>query len=219
MERLLEDRREFLKRAVVAASALPLLATCGGEMAAQKTDSLLEQIKRNAIQDPSVNWCGAAAVPAEVSWRTVLSEEKDKGEPMEISGVVYHADGKTAAPNALIYLYHTDFEGYYGRGNGEHRHGKYRGWMLTDKNGKYAFRSIKPAPYPENRFAAHIHMTVTTAKAKEDWVDSILFYGDRLISSQERAQAGRRGGFNPILSFEKGADRILRATRNIQLVS
>ena len=219
MERILEDRREFLKRVVMAASALPLLATCGGETAAQKTDTLLEQIRRNAIHDPGVNWCGAAAVPTEVSWRTVLSTETDKGEPMEISGIIYQADGKTPAPNALVYLYHTDFEGYYGRGNGEHRHGKYRGWMLTDKDGKYSFRSIKPAPYPENRFAAHIHMTVTTAKAKEDWVDSILFEGDRLISPQERTQAGRRGGFNPILSFEKGKDGLLRATRNIQLLA
>ena len=219
MERFVKERREFLKRAIVAASALPLLAACGGDAAAQRTDTILEAIKRNALPDPNGSWNGAVSVPADVSWRTVLSEEKDKGEPIEIAGVVYLADGKTPAPNTLIYLYHTDFEGYYGRGSGVHRHGKYRGWMMTDKDGKYAFRTIKPAPYPENRFAAHIHMTVTTAKAKEDWIDSILFEGDRLISPQERAQAGRRGGFNPILSFEKGEGGLLRATRNIQLLS
>ena len=219
MERFVEERREFLKRAIVAASALPLLAACGGDAAAQRTDTILDEIKRNALPDPNGSWNGAVGVPADVSWRTVLSEEKDKGEPIEISGVVYQTDGKTPAPNGLIYLYHTDFEGYYGRGSGVHRHGKYRGWMLTDKDGKYAFRTIKPAPYPENRFAAHIHMTVTTAKAREDWIDSILFEGDRLISPQERAQAGRRGGFNPILSFEKGPGGMLRATRNIQLLA
>lgn len=219
MERFVEERREFLKRAIVAASALPLLAACGGDAAAQRTDTILEAIKRNALPDPNGSWNGAVSVPTDVSWRTVLSEEKDKGEPIEIAGVVYLADGKTPAPNTLIYLYHTDFEGYYGRGGGVHRHGKYRGWMMTDKDGKYAFRTLKPAPYPENRFAAHIHMTVTTAKAKEDWIDSILFEGDRLISPQERAQAGRRGGFNPILSFEKGEGGLLRATRNIQLLS
>jgi protocatechuate 3,4-dioxygenase, beta subunit len=219
MERFVEERREFLKRAIVAASALPLLAACGGDAAAQRTDTILDSIKRNALPDPNGSWNGAVSAPADVSWRTVLSEEKDKGEPMEISGVVYQTDGKTPAPNTLIYLYHTDFEGYYGRGSGVHRHGKYRGWMMTDKDGKYAFRTIKPAPYPENRFAAHIHMTVTTAKTREDWIDSILFEGDRLISSQERAQAGRRGGFNPILSFDKGEGGLLRATRNIQLAA
>ena len=223
MERVLEDRRGFLKRAVIAASALPLLAACGGDAAAQRTDSILDAIKRNAMPDPNNGrqggWVGAIHTPADVSWRTVLSEEKDKGEPIEISGVVYQPDGKTAAPNTIIYLYHTDFEVYYGRGNAPHGHGKYRGWMLTDKDGKFSFRTIKPAPYPVNRFAAHIHMTVTTAKAKEDWIDSILFEGDRLISPQERERAGQRGGFNPILSFEKSADGILRGTRNIQLLA
>ena len=222
MERLLEDRREFLKRALASASALPLFVACGGEMAAQKADSILDLIKRNAMPDPNLGrqggWVGAIHAPADVSWRTVLSEEKDRGEPIEISGVVYQADGKTIAPNTLIYLYHTDFEGYYGRAGAAHGHGKYRGWMLTGKDGKFSFRTIKPAPYPENRFAAHIHMTVTTAKAREDWVDSILFEGDRLISPREREQAGRRGGFDPILSFDKGSDGILRATRNIQLL-
>ena len=222
MERLLEDRREFLKRAVAAASALPLLVACGGDAAAQKTGTILEAIKRNAMPDPNLGrqggWFGAIHSPADVSWRTVLSEESGKGEPIEISGVVYHSDGKTIAPNTLIYLYHTDFEGRYGRAGDAHGHGKYRGWMLTDKDGKYSFRTIKPTPYPENRFAAHIHMTVTTSSTREDWVDSILFEGDRLISAQERAQAGRRGGFNPILSFEKGGDGLLGATRNIQLM-
>ena len=213
-----EDRREFLKKAIAAASILPLLASCGGDAAAQKTDTVLDAIKRKAIQNPNGEWSGAISAPADISWRTVLSDERDKGEPIEISGVVYKADGKTAAPNTLIYLYHTDFEGYYGRGKDVHRHGKYRGWMLTDAHGRYSFRSIKAAPYPENRFAAHIHMTLTTADMQEDWVDSILFEGDRLISPREREMAGRKGGFMPILSFEKGGG-ILKATRNIQLLS
>ena len=215
-----EDRREFLKRALIAASAMPLFASCSGDAVAQATnDTVLDSIKRNAIQNPNGEWNGAVSVPPDVSSMTVLSNENDKGEPVEISGTVYRTDGKTPAPNALIYIYHTDFEGYYGRGNGIHKHGKYRGWMLTDKAGKYSFRTIKAAPYPVNRFAAHIHMTLTTAAMKEDWVDSILFEGDRLISAQERVGAGRKGGFNPIVSFEKGGNGLLRATRDLQLMS
>jgi hypothetical protein len=44
-----------------------------------------------------------------------------------------------------------------------------------------------------------------------------LFEDDRLISAQERNQAGKRGGFNPILKLEKGSDGIFRAARDIQL--
>lgn len=219
MELIDLNRREFLEKAIVAAAIVPLLGACGGDAAAQRTETVLDSIKRNAIQNPNGEWNGAVSTPANVSWRTVLSDERDKGEPIEISGVVYKPDGRTVAPNTIIYLYHTDFEGYYGRSSAIHRHGKYRGWMLTGTDGRYSFSTIKPAPYPENRFAAHIHMTLTSQSMKEDWVDSILFEGDTLISARERETAGRKGGFNPILSFVKGENGILTATRNMQLMS
>lgn len=135
---------------------------------------------------------------------------------MLISGTVYQADGKSPAPNTLIYLYHTDMYGIYGRA-GQHKHGKFRGWMLTDAKGRYEFRSIRPASYPNTTFAAHVHMTVTTADKREDWIDSILFEGDRFISAREREQAGRRGGFQPIVKLEKTSGGLWQATRDIQL--
>ena len=90
--------------------------------------------------------------------------------------------------------------------------------MLTDKQGRYEFRSIRPASYPNTTFAAHVHMTLTGRAFKEDWIDSILFEGDKFISRRERETAGEKGGFNPILQLEKGADGILRGVRNIQLI-
>lgn len=210
-----ENRREFLKRASLAALAFPLLLNCKSDTLAQKNnEDILSSIKKNAVQNNG-EWNGAKDAPTDVSWKTVLSKEADKGEKMLISGTVFEADGKTPAPNVLIYLYHTDIEGFYGR-NGEHKHGRYRGWMLTDKVGKYEFQTIKPAPYPENRFAAHIHFTLTSRTLKEDWIDSILFEGDTLISVRERTEAGKKGGFNPILKIEKNANGVWTATRDIQ---
>jgi protocatechuate 3,4-dioxygenase beta subunit len=213
------SRRDFIRNALITTAALPLLVGCQSRTIVEAANSdILERLKKNA-QPRGAEGMGAIDVPDNVSWTTTLSNEKDKGEPMEISGVVYQPDGKTIAPNTLIYLYHTDFEGYYGRGSSEHKHGRYRGWMLTDKNGRYTLRSIKAAPYPENRFAAHIHMSVTGLKQKEDWIDSILFEGDRLISARERETAGSRGGFQPIVSLTKGKDGILHGTRDIRLMS
>jgi len=217
MNRQIENRRDFLKRASLAAIAFPLLLNCKSDTLAQKTESALELIKKNANTSPAVNWCGAIDAPDNVSWKTVLSKKTGKDEPMIISGTVFNADGKTPAPGILIYFYHTDIEGYYGRGNGEVRHGHFRGWMLTDTRGRYEFASIKPASYPDRTFAAHVHMTLTAKNFKEDSIDSILFEGDKFITEQERNEAGKRGGFNPIVKLEKGADGILRATRDIQL--
>ncbi|MBA2736396.1 MAG: hypothetical protein H0U50_06345 [Pyrinomonadaceae bacterium] len=174
-------------------------------------------IKKNAMPS-GTEARGAIDAPDDVSWKTALSKKSDKDEAMIISGTVFQPDGKTPAPNVLIYFYHTDSEGYYGRRrNGEALHGHFRGWMLTGANGKYEFSSIKPASYPDRTFAAHVHMTITTKNLKEDSIDSILFEGDKFISAQERNMAGKKGGFNPIVQLEKGVDGILRGTRDIQL--
>jgi protocatechuate 3,4-dioxygenase beta subunit len=217
MNEQVQNRRDFLKRASLAAAALPFLINCKSDTLAQKAESALELIKKNANTSPAVNWCGAIDAPDNVSWKTALSKKSDRDEPMIISGTVYNTDGKRVAPNVLIYFYHTDTEGYYGRGNGEIRHGHFRGWMLTDIKGRYEFSSIKPAAYPERKFAAHVHMTITTKNLKEDSIDSILFEGDKLITSVERNMAGKKGGFNPIVRLEKGSDGIARGIRDIQI--
>jgi protocatechuate 3,4-dioxygenase beta subunit len=217
MNQQIENRRDFLKRATLAAAAFPLLLSCKSDTHAQKFESALELIKKNANTSPAVNWCGAREAPDNVSWKSVLSKKTDKDEPMIISGTVFNADGKTPAPGILIYFYHTDIEGRYGRGNGEVLHGHFRGWMLTDERGRYEFASIKPAAYPNRTFAAHVHMTLTAKNFREDSIDSILFEGDKFITGEERKQAGKKGGFNPIVKLEKGAGGILRATRDIQL--
>ena len=159
----LESRRRFLKRAALAAVAFPFLINCRDDALAQKADEgILNLIKKNANTSPAVNWCGAIDAPADVTWKTALSKKSDRDLPMIISGTVFQADGETPAPDVLIYFYHTDSEGYYGRrGGGEALHGHFRGWMLTDKRGRYEFSSIKPAAYPDRTFAAHVHMTLT----------------------------------------------------------
>jgi protocatechuate 3,4-dioxygenase beta subunit len=216
---IIENRRNFLKKAIIATTALPLLTSCRRNAIAQSAgDEILDAIRKN-VRPRGAEGMGAIDFPDKIGPKFDLASEKDNGELMKIGGTVYQADGKTPAANTLIYLYHTDTEGYYGRSSSEHKHGRYRGWMLTNKEGRYAFVTIKPAPYPEQRWAAHIHMTVTTPTAREDWIDSILFEGDRLINSRERAEAGRRGGFNPIVTLKNGDGGLYHATRDIQLMA
>ena len=207
-------RRDFLKVTAVA-SAFPLVFSCRADTSAQVSDGkLLDAIKANAIADPSDNYWGARHAPADVTWKTRLSTDADTGERIVIGGTVYQADGKTAAANTLIYLYHTDVYGIYGR-NGEPRHGRYRGWMLTDEKGRYEFESILPASYPNSTIAKHIHMTVTTRNQTEESVDSILFDGDRFLTSRDREI--HRGGFDPVLKMVKGTNGVSRGVRDIRL--
>jgi protocatechuate 3,4-dioxygenase beta subunit len=214
MERRVNSRRDFLKQASLA-FAFPLVFSCRTDSSAQVSDNrLLEKLKANANANPSDDYWGARNAPADVSWRTKLSTDADKSERILINGTVYKPDGKTAAANTLIYLYHTDVYGIYGR-KGEHRHGRYRGWMLTDERGRYEFESIMPASYPNSTIAKHIHMTLTTLEKKEESVDSILFDGDRFLTSGDHEI--ERGGFDPVLKLVKGSDGIARGVRDIRL--
>ena len=212
------SRRDFIRNGLVTAAALPLLLNCNGDaLAGDDVASVLARLKKNA-QPRGAEAMGAIEVPENVSWRTAFPIAKDDGEPMIIYGTVFKADGKTPAPNTLIYFYHTDKYGIYGR-EGQPKHGRFRGWMLTDAKGRYEFASIRPASYPNSTQSQHVHMTITTLDSREDWVDSILFEGDKFLTERERGWSGKRGGFNPIVSLAKGSDGISRAVRDIQLMA
>src|SRR5688500_14803421 len=218
MQHLIEDRRSFLRRSSLAMAALPLLVGCKSDtFAVESSSDILTQLKKNA-RGRAAEGMGAIDVPDNVSWRTAFKVGADDGEPMIISGTVYRPDGKTVAPNTLIYFYHTDKFGIYGRA-GQPQHGRFRGWMLTDEKGRYEFASIRPASYPNSTQSQHIHMTVTILDKREDWIDSILFEGDRFLTQREREAAGRRGGFQPIVTLTKGKDGIMHATRDIRLMA
>ncbi len=201
-------------RMAAASALLPLLSGCRGSASAQLNGDLAERLRRNGVQDPNCEWCGARDAPDSVSSKAVLAAADEQGERISIAGTVFAADGKTPAPNTLIYLYHTDIYGIYGR-RGEHSHGRYRAWVLTDSRGQYQFETIRPASYPDSTIAAHIHMTVTTETQREDWIDSILFDGDRFITQRERVV--KKGGFDAVLKMEKNDKDVLYGVRNIKL--
>jgi protocatechuate 3,4-dioxygenase, beta subunit len=214
MEHAIYTRRDFLKFGSVGL-ALPLVFSCHSDSSAQVSNGkLLDDLRANAIVDPSCNWCGARDVPATVTSRTKLASDSDTGDRILISGTVYGPDGKQPAAGTLIYLYHTDVHGIYGR-SGEHRHGRYRGWILTDQRGRYEFETIMPASYPNSTISKHVHMTVTTRDRKEDWIDSILFDGDKFLRPEERKI--QRGGYDPVLKLTKNSAGILTGVRDIRL--
>ena len=212
-----ETRRDFFRNALITAAALPLISSCRATtFATEMKAGVLETLRKNA-QPRGATAMGAIEVPDSVSWRKAFPIVREDGEPMAISGTVYKADGKTLAPNTLIYFYHTDKYGIYGRA-GEPQHGRFRGWMLTDEKGRYEFSSIRPASYPNSTQSQHVHMTVTTLDRREDWIDSVLFEGDKFITARERGWSGQRGGFNPIITLTTGKDGIQRGVRDIQLM-
>jgi protocatechuate 3,4-dioxygenase, beta subunit len=115
---------------------------------------------------------------------TIIANSTESGEPLEISGTIYMPDGKTPAPDILIYIYHTDNKGLYSPADTQtvgRRHGHLRGWMRTDKDGRYKFKTIRPASYPNSNNPQHIHSIIKEPNKTEYWISDYLFEDDPLF--------------------------------------
>lgn len=143
-----------------------------------------------------------------------------KGQKLLITGTIFKPDGKTPAPNVILYYYHTDINGVYANKPGLDfrvvRHGYIRGWVRSDTNGKYAIYTVRPAPYPGRNFEAHIHPSIKEPTIdKEYYIDEFVFDDDPLLTGEKRKKLPNRGGSGILRLFKKGEMQI--AEHNIIL--
>ncbi len=131
-------------------------------------------------------------------------------QKIKVNGTIYRPDGKTPAPDVVLYVYHTDRSGLYTKRGDEkgwgRRHGYNRGWIKTDRKGRYTFYTIKAGTYPDGTEPAHIHPTILEPDGKYYWLESYYFEGDPLLTDKETRTPSPRGGTNGILRFSKEGD-------------
>lgn len=148
--------------------------------------------------------CGQAATsndsttPNDTPATIKMVADTEPGEPMMISGTVYLPDGKTPAKNAILSVWHTDANGNYiqGGGGAGELHPRLHGRMKTGTDGKYEFRSIRPAPYPSNSTPAHIHAHIS-APGYPEYPIIYYFEGDKLITDKNRSELNSHRGGTP----------------------
>jgi protocatechuate 3,4-dioxygenase, beta subunit len=144
-----------------------------------------------------------AGMPETLRWEARIAPADEPGAPLTIEGVVTHRDGRPAA-GIVVYAYHTDASGIYP--GGDTRHGRLRGWALTDRDGRYRFETIRPAAYPGRTVPQHVHMHVVEPGYATYWIDSIVFSDDPLLSETDRRDArDGRGGSGLAEPVEDGS--------------
>lgn len=198
-------RRIFLQRATSAAIILPTVALGVSALGGCNRDNAL------AAVEPS---------NSPLSWKTQITGDQEPGEPMIISGTIFGLDGKTPLETATLSVYHTDAAGNYSPNSaigGDNRTTRIRGKMLTGADGRYEFRSIRPASYPNSTISAHVHAYVMAPGIKEYWIDNFVFEGDPFISESEQQRLRDVGKFASIVKLTKGSDGVLRGTRDIRV--
>jgi protocatechuate 3,4-dioxygenase beta subunit len=149
-----------------------------------------------------------------------------KGQKILLTGTVFQQDGKTPAPDVLIYYYQTNTEGKYLHKPSEKRsmppnelgqtHGYIRGWVKTNSKGQYFIYTVKPGTYPTRDAPAHVHVTIKEPNdIKEYYIDDFVFDDDPLLTSLVRKKMENRCGSGVLRMVQQGDLQI--GERNIIL--
>ena len=157
--------------------------------------------------------------PVELSWKTVLVPAGEPGTPLVVSGRIFAADGRTPVGGITLYVYHTDARGLYSEkdGRGGPPDPRLKGSMKTDVEGRYEFRTIRPASYPGTRNPQHIHARVFGAGYAERHIPEYWFDDDPLVTAEMRARHAGLGTFSPIVNAKRGADGVYACVRDLRL--
>ena len=155
--------------------------------------------------------------PPDAPWRVVVAPSGEPGEPLLISGVVFGEDGRTPLRGASVYVYQTDARGIYNPANlRDSDNPRLRGYLRTDAQGRYEFRTVRPGSYPATRNPGHIHYHVSGPGYRER-VFEIVFEGDTLIPSRWIEDAKRPDAGVAIVKLEPNAGQGFRGVQNVTL--
>lgn len=169
-------------------------------------------------REPVVGGCDGCEIafegmPAKLEVHARIAPPQEKGEPLLIEGVVRTASGEPAA-GVILYAHHTDASGIYPRA--AVRHGRLRGWVVTDGEGRYSLRTIRPAAYPGRSIPQHVHLQVIERGHATYYIDEIEFDDDPLLTAALRRSREGRGG-SGIVTPRRDADGSWRVQRDVVL--
>lgn len=151
---------------------------------------------------PWLSLAQRASNPCSVAtWTADLAGRVQERATLRMEGRVFLADGRTPAAGIIMYVYQTGRDGEYGNdGRGGPR---LRAWLRTDSMGRYRYDTIVPAPYPDRKTPAHIHVQFWGGKAPLQYFD-VYFEHDPLLGEPLRAAARRERRFANVVRLSPG---------------
>ena len=151
-----------------------------------------------------------AAKPATLGSVSRIAPESEPGSPLVINGRVYQSDGRTPAAGITVFAYQTDRTGVYDvPSNGPHSW-RLKGWAITDAEGRFQFRTIRPASYPNATVPQHVHLHLEGPNLPRRWTTELEFDDDPKMTARAREisrQAGMFGGVRPVTKRD-GIDHV-----------
>jgi protocatechuate 3,4-dioxygenase beta subunit len=131
-------------------------------------------------------------MPANISALARIAPDEANGEPLTITGRAL-GPNDTPLSEVIVYAFQTDHTGIYPmpaipRSTHSQSHGDFRGWALTDAEGRYTFDTVRPGGYPDQGEPQHIHMVVIETGCGMYFVEDIHFADDPRLGNLSEEQ-------------------------------
>jgi protocatechuate 3,4-dioxygenase beta subunit len=121
--------------------------------------------------------------PANVTSAARIAPPAEPGTPFVVRATLLDPAGKPA-PGVEVFAYHTDRTGIYAE-PGAADQWRLKGWAVTDAQGRFEFRTIRPGSYPRDSVPAHIHLIFTTRCCGRQ-ASEMVFDDDPFITKEFR---------------------------------
>jgi protocatechuate 3,4-dioxygenase beta subunit len=134
------------------------------------------------------------------SGKIVIITAAEPGKKITVKCKVTGSNGLPVS-GALVYAYQTSAQGWYSdtaahilTNEGDMRHARLFGYVITDQNGEFEIATIQPAGYPQSDLPAHIHLSMwKDNKNIPDVPGELLFEDDERLTPERKKRALRDG--------------------------
>lgn len=154
--------------------------------------------------------------------QTILVSPNEPGESLIVAGVIRDQQARPIK-GALVYVYQTSAKGWYSDKAphisgmaGDEKYARLFAYLITNQDGQYELRTIRPAGYPHSNLPAHIHIEIK-APGNERYalISEILFDDDPRLTREMRDRASREKLF--IFPVKREANGVQRVKADFQL--
>ena len=136
----------------------------------------------------------------------VLAEPSEPGTRLVVAGKLLRPDGRPAGTRR-VGVYHTDAKGEYGvhanrRTFPPARDARLSGLLVTDPQGRFEIRTIRPGHYPGGGTPQHIHFIVAGENLE------LLFADDPLLKNRSRTGEAEGTTVRPVTTDANGIQHV-----------
>lgn len=145
-----------------------------------------------------------------------IASEHEPGVPLIIHGRIFNPDG-TSAGGVVVHAYHRDSDGFeFGPNDNSLTTWKLQGWVETDAEGRFEFKTIRPAPDHLGREGSHVHFTLESVDFGPQWAPKVFLSDDPLVTADQRQRSKEAGEFGFVREVQS-ADNVQHVDVRIRL--